>query len=71
MMAKITEISRDPEALLTVSEVAALMRVSPAFIRQHASGFRQPRIPSLKLGAAVRFQRRDVMRFLASMKRTA
>jgi hypothetical protein len=65
------QIRRDPEALLTVADVAAMLQMSPAFIRQHASGFRKPMLPSIKLGVSVRFQRRDVMRFVNSQKRTA
>ena len=41
----------DDELLLTVQEVAAWLRVSPAWVRAHASGHRRPVIPSIKLGA--------------------
>jgi excisionase family DNA binding protein len=70
-VAEPTEIRRDPDALLTVADVASLLRVSQAFVRHHASGFRQPRIPSIKLGKSVRFQRREVLRFVNSLKRSA
>jgi excisionase family DNA binding protein len=59
----------DPDRLLDVSEVADLLGVSPAFVRQHASGLRQPCIPSIKLGKVVRFKRSSVMAFIESMER--
>jgi excisionase family DNA binding protein len=58
-----------PERLLTVPEVADILAVSPAFVRQHASGLRRPAIPSVKLGKAVRFRRAAVEAFIASMER--
>lgn len=36
--------------LLSVSEVAELLGVSTAWVRDHASGRREPRLPAIKLG---------------------
>jgi excisionase family DNA binding protein len=58
----------DPDQLLTVAEVATLLKISQAWVRQHASGFRSPRIPRVKLGSAVRFRRRAVMEFVARLE---
>jgi hypothetical protein len=43
------------EELLTPEEVATWLRVSPAWVRAHANGNRQPKLPSLKVGAFRRF----------------
>jgi excisionase family DNA binding protein len=56
-----------PEPLLTVAEVAEYLHVSPAFVRHHASGFRQPTIPSIKLGGAVRFRLAAIVEFVQKM----
>ena len=59
------------EPLMTVSEVAKMLAMSPAWIRQHASGLRQPRIPSLKMGSkSVRFSRPAVVAWVKTMERT-
>jgi predicted DNA-binding transcriptional regulator AlpA len=36
--------------LLSVSEVAEWLGVSPAWVRDHAQGRRQPKLPAVKLG---------------------
>ena len=58
-----------PEPLMTVAEVAEYLRVSPAFVRQDSSGLRQPTIPSVKIGGAVRFRRAAVQAFVEQMER--
>ena len=45
--------SRSP--LLSVSELAEWLNVSPGWVYDHACGRRQPVLPSLKLGKAWRF----------------
>lgn len=62
-------VKRDPEALMNVAEVAEFLNASEAFVRQHARGFRQPVIPSVKIGKSVRFRRRAILRFVKSMER--
>jgi excisionase family DNA binding protein len=64
-------ISDDPARLLSVEEVAALLGMSTAWVRQHANGLRRPTIPSVKLGKSVRFRRDRVMQFIEAMERCA
>lgn len=61
--------SREP--LLTVTEVAALLCMSSAWVRQHSSGLRQPTIASVKLGKSVRFRRSSVEEFILLSERAA
>ncbi len=61
----------DDTRLMTVSEVAELLQMSTAWVRQHASGLRQPTIPSVKLGKSVRFRRLSVHEFIQAMERAA
>jgi excisionase family DNA binding protein len=58
-----------PERLLTVDQVADLLAVSCAFVRQHSNGLRRPAIPSVKLGKSVRFRRAAVEAFITAMER--
>jgi predicted DNA-binding transcriptional regulator AlpA len=70
--APIRQIQSDPcERLLDVAEVAHLLGMSEAWVRQHASGLRRPSIPSVKLGKCVRFRRETVIEFIKSMERCA
>ncbi len=57
--------------LMTVPEVAELLRMSTSFVRQHANGRRQPMLPSVKMGKSVRFRRAAVHAFIRSMERAA
>ena len=59
----------DPDRLLSVEEVAELLGMSTAWVRQHSNGMRRPAIPSIKLGKCVRFRRQDVHGFVESMAR--
>jgi Helix-turn-helix domain len=59
------------ERLLTVEEVAAWLRVEPAWVRAHANGSREPKLPSLKVGAFCRFRRQDIQRFLEELSKRA
>jgi excisionase family DNA binding protein len=59
-----------PEELLTPSQVAKMLHVSPAWVRDHATR-KQPRIPALKLGKLLRFQREDIARFLEQLRTSA
>jgi excisionase family DNA binding protein len=72
---KVPQMAQDlgipDQPLMTVGEVAEYLRVSPAFVRQHSSGLRQPTIPSVKLGKAVRFRRAAVDAFLKQQERAA
>ena len=61
----------DPDRLLDVPEVAHLLGMSEAWVRQHSNGLRQPAIPSIKLGKCVRFRREAVLEFIAAQERYA
>ena len=63
----------DLEELLTVDEVAALLKVSKSWIYEHtrARGMpRSERLPHVKVGKYVRFDPRLVREFLARRTRT-
>ena len=56
-----------PGALLSLDDVAALLKVSRAWVRDHATR-RNPRIPVVRLGgkrALLRFRREDVDQFIS------
>jgi predicted DNA-binding transcriptional regulator AlpA len=56
-----------PGALLSLDDVAALLKVSRAWVRDHATR-RNPRIPCVRFGdrrAVLRFRRQDVDQFIA------
>lgn len=57
------------DRLLTVSEVAALLAMSEAWVRQHSNGMRRPILPSIKLGKSVRFRRQDLFAFIEPLVR--
>ena len=52
-----------PQQLLTPSQVAARLQVSPSWVRDHATR-KQPRLPSVKLGKLLRFRPQDVEEFI-------
>ncbi len=56
--------------LLSVSEVARWLGVSPAWVRDHASGRRRPILPSVKLGKLMRFRPTEVERFIETCSRS-
>jgi predicted DNA-binding transcriptional regulator AlpA len=64
-------ISVDQDRLLNVEQVAAMLAMSPAWVRQPSNGFRRPAIPSIKLGKSIRFRRQDVLEFVRSLVRCA
>lgn len=49
------------EEFMTISEVAELFRVTPAWVRAHANGNRNPKLPSVKFGKHRRFRREAVL----------
>jgi predicted DNA-binding transcriptional regulator AlpA len=61
----------DRHCLLNVNEVAALLRMSTAWVRQHSNGMRMPQMKSIKLGKSVRFRLQDVLDFISSLERAA
>jgi len=52
-----------PERLLKPREVAEWLGVTEAWVRDHASR-REPRLPVVKLGSAVRFRAKDIEEFI-------
>jgi hypothetical protein len=66
-----TEVTPTIDHLLTVEQVAGMLGVSEAWVRQHSNGMRRPAIPSVKLGKCVRFGRESVLEFIKSMERVA
>ena len=63
--------SQPMQQLMTVKDVAVLLNMSTAWVRQHSDGQRQPTIPSLKMGAkSVRFSRPAVEEWVKSLERT-
>ena len=61
----------DPDRLMTIPEVAEMLRMSAVWVRQHSNGLRHPRISSVKVGKSVRFRRQRVMEFIRSQERVA
>ena len=51
------------EDLLTPEQVAKRLRVSPRWVRDHATR-RAPRIPAVDLGSRMRFRPSDVEQFI-------
>jgi excisionase family DNA binding protein len=56
------------EKLLTAEEVAQILNVSRAWVYDHAYR-KQPAIPCVRLGKAVRFRPEDVRTFIEAMIR--
>ncbi len=63
-----TEPSRETlDELLTVHDVAALLKVTPSWVYEHTRGRGAPRsdrLPHVKLGKYVRFEARALRAFL-------
>lgn len=51
------------EDLLTPEQVAKRLRVSPRWVRDHATR-RSPRIPAVDLGSRMRFRPSDIEQFI-------
>ena len=62
------------EDLLTVHDVAALLKVTPSWVYEHTRGRGAPqsdRLPHVKIGKYVRFEARALRAFLEKKCRTA
>lgn len=53
----------EPAALLTVDNVAALLQVSPDWVRDHATR-KQPRLPVIRVGKLLRFRPHEIERWI-------
>jgi len=51
------------ETLLTAQEVAAILKVSYGWVRDHASR-KEPRLPCVRVGDLLRFRPKDVSEFI-------
>jgi excisionase family DNA binding protein len=63
----VAPVSTELHELLTVEEVAALLKVSKSWVYEHTRGRGTPRseqLPHVKLGKYVRFDLRSVRAFL-------
>jgi excisionase family DNA binding protein len=54
--------------LLTVDDVAALLQVSPDWVRDHASR-KQPRLPVVRVGKLLRFRLHEIERWIEEIAR--
>jgi excisionase family DNA binding protein len=66
-------VERDLDALLTVDEVAAILRVNKNWVYEHTRSRRLPpseRLPYIKIGKYLRFEARAVRAFLEKKCRT-
>ena len=62
--------TQSDDRLLTAGEVAALLQVSPRFVYEHADRS-EPKIPCVRLGAAVRFRPSAVRQWIEELERGA
>ncbi len=60
--------SFDPESLLTVREVAALLRVPVSWVYERTRRRGNERLPHLKMGKYLRFRHQDIVEWLNSQK---
>ena len=60
--------SLDAETLLTVQEVAALLKVPVSWVYEHARARGKKQLPHLKLGKYLRFRTQDILEWLDTWK---
>jgi excisionase family DNA binding protein len=58
------------QALLTAGDVATMLQVSAAWVRDHATR-KQPRLPVVRVGKLLRFRASDVERWIEEQMRRA
>ena len=54
--------------LLTVPEVARILRVSCGWVREHARGRVRPVLPSVRIGRFIRFESEAVSQFIGECR---
>jgi len=59
------------EKLLTVTELAEIIGMSPGWIYQHCTGKRQPCIPSVQIGRSRRFRLATVLAWIEKMEQAS
>jgi excisionase family DNA binding protein len=50
-------------ALMTVEELAKVLQVSPAWVRDHATR-KQPRLPVIRVGKLLRFHPQEIQKWI-------
>jgi excisionase family DNA binding protein len=66
---QMTNIEQPPEqVLLTVQEVAEILRVSPSWVYEHTRERCKHRIPGIRLGKYWRFIEADVVAWVAAQR---
>ena len=65
-----TRIAMPASRLLDVREVAAMLNVSPSWVRDHSTR-KQPRLPVVRLGSLLRFRREDILTWIDEMRLAA
>lgn len=58
-------MSSEPDRILTLDEAAALLRLKPSTVADHA---RKGWLPCLKFGRQVRYSERDLLDWVASRR---
>jgi excisionase family DNA binding protein len=61
----------DPNELLTVEQLAVRLKVTPAWVRDHARKSRRPHIPGIKLGGEWRFRWARIEEWLDQLEKEA
>ena len=54
----------DDDALLTVQDTARLLKVSVTWVYEHVRSDTEDRLPAVKLGKYLRFDRRDLQAYI-------
>ncbi len=57
------------DELLTVEDVAALLRVPPSWVYDHCQEGAADRLPHVKLGKYLRFYRSDLFNYMRQLRR--
>lgn len=58
----------EPEALLTLTDMAKWFGKSRSWVRDHASGRNRPQLPCVKIGKTLLFERIEVEAWLRKMR---
>lgn len=65
--AQMPDLSSEAEPLLTVSEVAALLRVPVSWVYERTRRRGQERLPHLKMGKYLRFRSVEIQQYLETL----
>jgi predicted DNA-binding transcriptional regulator AlpA len=61
----ISPVPRDGATLLTVAQVAAVLQVSEAWVRDHSTR-KKPRLKCVKVGKLLRYRKEHIEEFIAA-----